>query len=146
MGTTAATLEAYLHEVIPVSKLLGIQVETCGPGSIVLTAPLDINHNHLGTAFGGSLAVVATLAGYCALWSAVEDHKLHIVVRRSSIDYRRPVTGFIRATCQLPPDAIGDNFMKHLAKTGKARLTLEATISENEEECVRLTGDFVVLK
>ena len=32
---------------------------------VVLTAPLEINHNHLGTAFGGSLAALATLAG-CA--------------------------------------------------------------------------------
>ncbi len=145
-GLTPAFLEAYLHEVIPVSKLMGIKVESCKAGTFILIAPLEINHNHLGTAFGGSLATIATLAGYCALWSALGDPAAHVVISRSSIQYRRPVTGSIRATCQLPPDSISVSFIKAFKRSGKARLTLDVTITENGEDRVLFTGDFVALR
>ncbi|MDP4625989.1 MAG: thioesterase domain-containing protein [Akkermansiaceae bacterium] len=139
------TLEDFLHSEIPLTRAMGILVESCSSENLILTAPLEPNHNHLGTAFGGSLATMATLAGYCALWTALGDRKIHIVVRRSSIEYLRPVTGAIRATCGIP----NKEQLKHLRKTlstrGKARLALDVVISENDSECVRFTGEFVAL-
>src|SRR5690606_32325418 len=104
-------LEEHLHSSIPVSGLMGIRVDSCADGEIILTAPLSINHNHLGTAFGGSLAVLATLAGYCALWTALGKKDTHIVIRRSNIEYVRPVTGDIRAICRIPPGALNEAFL-----------------------------------
>ena len=139
------TLEDFLHSEIPLTRAMAISVESCGPEELILTAPLAPNHNHLGTAFGGSLATVATLTGYCALWTALGDRSIHIVVRRSSIEYLRPVTGEIRATCKIPSGAELTHLRKTLTAHGKARLSLDVLISENDRECVRFTGEFVAL-
>lgn len=138
-------LEGFLHSEIPLTRAMGIRVEDCSKNTLILTAPLEPNHNHLGTAFGGSLATVATLAGYCALWTTLGDRSVHIVVRRSSIEYLRPVTGEIRAICSLPSGKELLRLRKTLSARGKARLTLDATISENEKECLRFSGEFVAL-
>src|SRR5690606_33240492 len=61
---TGPETEAFLHAKIPLARAMGVRVERCDSEGLVLTAPLEPNHNHLGTAFGGSLAALATLAGY----------------------------------------------------------------------------------
>ena len=81
---------------------MGVRVGAGGLGTLVLTAPLEPNHNHLGTAFGGSLSAVATLAAYALLWVELGDRTGHIVVHRSEIVYHRAVRGEIRAICRRP--------------------------------------------
>ena len=125
---------------------MGIRVEACDAGRLVLTAPLDVNHNHLGTAFGGSLATVATLAGYSALWMALGDCKAHIVIRRSSLEYKLPVRGDIRALCEIPDGEPAANFRKTFQRHEKARMKLTVSIMEDGRECVSFTGDFVALR
>ena len=88
---TGPETEAFLHAKIPLARAMGVRVERCDSEALVLTAPLEPNHNHLGTAFGGSLAALATLAGYAFLWRELRDPDAHIVIRRSELDYRHPV-------------------------------------------------------
>lgn len=142
---TAVELEKYLHMEIPLSALMRIEVAESTSGSITLTAPLSTNHNHLGTAFGGSIAALATLTGYCALWTALGNKDAHVVIRRSEIEYLRPVTGDLCATCKLPEGGIGHRFVQQFQKHGKARMNLIVTISENENECVHFKGEFVAI-
>lgn len=139
-------LEIFLHSEIPLTRAMGIRVEDCSSPILTLAAPLKPNHNHLGTAFGGSLATLATLAGYCALWTALADSKIHIVVRRSSIEYLRPVTGEIRAKCAIPSEDGLIRLRQTLNTHKKARLTLDVVISENDKDCLRFTGEFVALR
>ena len=139
-------LEVFLHEQIPVCRSMGVRVESIEGGQVVLTAPLKENHNHLGTAFGGSLATVATLAAYAALWIALEDRAAHVVVLRSELEYRRPVLGDIRAVCQLPKDGLSKVFRKTYERYGKARLKLDVSIVEGGEECVGFVGEFASIR
>lgn len=143
---TAKNLEKYLHKVIPLSALMEIKVEECSENSITLSAPLSTNHNHLGTAFGGSLAALSTLTGYCALWTALGDKKAHIVIRKSSFEYLRPVTGDLHATCKPLGQEISESFSQQFGKHGKARMSLDVVISENGNDCVLFTGEFVAIK
>jgi thioesterase domain-containing protein len=121
-------------------------VESWDGERLIVTAPLEPNHNHLGTAFGGSLAAIATLAGYGLLWLALEDRSAHIVIRSSTINYRRPVSRNIRAICRRPDDATMAEFKSKFAHAGKARITLVVTIEEDDVECVRFEGVFVALR
>ena len=95
-------IEHYLHSQIPLSLAMGAQVESWDGERFIVTAPLEPNHNHLGTAFGGSLAAIATLSGYGLLWLALGDRSAHIVIRSSTMNYRRPVRRGIRAICCGP--------------------------------------------
>jgi thioesterase domain-containing protein len=147
--TTAAALsetEAYLYAKIPITRAMGAKVESYDGGSLVMTAPLEVNHNHLGTAFGGSLAAVATLAGYALLWLKLGDRESHIVIRKSSTEYLRPVRKEIRAICHAPSDTAFRAFQTTFARAGKARLWLEVSVEEDGEVCMTYRGLYVALR
>jgi thioesterase domain-containing protein len=143
---TPAEIEAFLHEKIPLAQAMGVRVELCDPEAFVLTAPLEPNHNHLGTAFGGSLAALATLTGYTCLWHELDDRDAHVVIRRSELDYRHPVRSTLRAICRRPEAGELAAFRSTFAKAGKARITLEVTIEEGERVCLHFSGDFVAVR
>ena len=137
--------QRFLHEQIPLTRAMEIAVEAWDGEQLVLTAPLEPNHNHLGTAFGGSLSALATVAGYALLWLLLESAEAHIVVRESQIRYRRPVRGTLRAVCVRPAEAEWQGFRTRFAATGKADLKLAVEIVEGDEVCVRFSGTFVAL-
>lgn len=139
-------IETFLHGKIPVTKAMAVSVESYDDDRLVVTAPLDVNHNHLGTAFGGSLAAIATLAGYCLLWLELGDKDAHIVIRSSKISYDRPVRGKIRAFCSRPGDQAMVRFRKSYEKTGKARIKLAVTIEEEDNVCVEFDGTYVAIR
>lgn len=140
-----AETEAYLHDRIPVTRTMGVKVESCADGRIVISAPLEINHNHLGTAFGGSLASVAVLAGYAMLWTRVSKHDCHLVIRDSRIRYHHPVTGDIRAVCEIPGEETLAIFMDRLTEKRKARVWLRVSIVEDGRTCVDFEGEYVAI-
>lgn len=138
-----AEIENYLHEQIPLTNAMGVRVERYDDEKLVLTAPLEPNHNHLGTAFGGSLNALAMLAGYAVIWLEVGDRDCHVVVRDASVRFRRPVTGVLRASAERPPAAMRESFREELARTGRGRLFLQAIISEHGETAVEFGGNFI---
>lgn len=138
--------EHFLHEQIPLTKAMQVRVDSFDDIRLVLTAPLEANHNHLGTAFGGSLATLATLAGYSMLWLLLEDREAHIVIKDSKIRYLHPVLGELRAACQRPAAGTVTKFKELFTKSGKARITLKVAIEESGLECVEFEGTFVALR
>lgn len=142
---TGAELEQYLHEKIPLTVAMGVHVEHCDDASLVLSAPLAPNRNHLGTAFGGSLHTMATLSGYSLLWWLLRTPEAHIVIRESTIHYDKAVTGDLRAVCHAPASEELAVFRRDFARKGKARLRLAATIEQEGEIAVRFTGVFVAI-
>jgi len=125
---------------------MGVRVESYDGKQLVLTAPLSLNHNHLGTAFGGSLSAIATLAGYALLWLELGDRECHIVISKSSISFRRPVQGIIRAVCHRPEDAMLAEFKEKFSLNGKAQIRLAVTIGEKSNPAVDFEGIYVAKK
>lgn len=138
--------EAFLHAQIPLTRAMGVEVESWDGRQLILRAPLEPNHNHLGTAFGGSLSALATLAGYSLLWLLLGDREAHIVIRDSSIRFRHPVRGALRAFCQRPGDEVWEEFRHQWSATGRAHLQLHATIEHEEQTCVEFEGTFVAIR
>jgi thioesterase domain-containing protein len=137
---------AYLHERIPLTRAMGAQVAAYDGHEVVVTAPLAPNHNHLGTAFGGSLSALATLAGYALLWLELREPTAHVVIRRSSIQFHHPVRADLRAICRTPSPAILASFRETFARKGKARLELHVEIVEAGLLAVEFTGTFVAVQ
>ena len=135
--------EHFLHAHIPLTRAMEVHVESFDEDALTLTAPLAVNHNHLGTAFGGSLAALAMLAGYSLLWLELDDREAHIVISESQLKFLRPVTGTIRAVCRRPDSASLMSFKEQLAEKGKARIQLETTIAAGGEIAVAFTGTYV---
>ncbi len=144
--------EHFLHEMIPLAKAMDVGVELSDDQKLVLTAPKEPNRNSLNTAFGGSLVSLATLAGYGVVWELMRDSGVtgkpqwHIVVKESRAAYRRPVIGDLRAICERPAQAAIAEFKEALARYGKAKLKLKASIVEDGNVAVDVTAAFVVIR
>ena len=138
--------ERFLHEQIPLTHAMGVKLESYDGKQLVVTAPLEPNHNHLGTAFGGSLSALTTLTGYAMLWLQLGDRDAHIVIRESSIRYKRPVRGTLLAVCQQPDEAMLGEFRAAFAATGKAHIKLKVQIEHAGQICALFEGDFVALR
>ena len=138
--------EEFLHQQIPITSAMGVRVAAYDGGQLILTAPIALNHNHLGTAFGGSLGAVATLAGYGLLWLELRDRGCHIVIRQSSLSFRRPVRKEIVAICRRPSTELLREFKEAFGEHGKARIGLDVTIEEDSLVAVEFHGIFVALK
>ena len=148
-------LEAFLHEMIPLAKAMGVSVELSDDQKLVLTAPHEPNRNSLNTAFGGSLVTLATLAGYGVMWELMRNEteradglkpktEWRIVVKESRAAYRRPVLGDLRAICERPARVAIEEFKAALARYGKARLNLRTRIIEGGNTAVDVTAAYVV--
>ena len=145
---SAQDLETFLHERIPLSRAMGLHVAESGGDRLVLEAPLDANINHLGTAFGGSLHALPTLACYAQLWTMMRAAGIdgHVVVKRSAASYRQPVKGRLRAVCSRPPRALAEKFMEDLRRHKKARMELTAIVEGADgKPAVEYHGTFVAL-
>jgi thioesterase domain-containing protein len=142
----ARRIQELLHGKIPITRALGVRVEDYDGRRLVLSAPLEANVNHLGTAFGGSLNALAVLSCYGLLWLELRDDECHIVVRESSISYVRPVRGDLRATCTLPGAEALAEFKLTFQRKGRARVALDATIVDEGVTAVRFRGTFVAMR
>ena len=145
---SARGLEAFLREKIPLTRAMGLHVAESNARRLVLEAPLAANVNHLGTAFGGSLHALPTLACYAALWTLLREAGLdgHVVVKRSMANYRSPVTGGLRAVCERPAALRAAEFISDLKRHKKARMELTAIVEGADgKPAVEFAGTFVAV-
>ena len=139
-------LEFFLHEKIPLSKAMSVHVAESGGQRLVLEAPLAANINHLGTAFGGSLHALPTLACYATVWTMMREAGVdgHVVVKRSEAKYLHPVKKRLRAVCTRPSRTVVEKFLTDLRRHKKARMELKAIVDGVDgKPAVDFHGTFV---
>lgn len=140
-------LQSILHEEIPLTRSMGLSVNTVDTNRVILTAPLEPNINHKCTAFGGSLYSVAVLCGWSLIYSRLHDlqlHSGHIVIQSSEVNYLLPVDGTIRAICTLQDPEAFDKFTKIYKRKKIARIELNTQIVFQEKIALDFTGQYVV--
>jgi thioesterase domain-containing protein len=145
---SAQSLEAFLHEKIPLTRAMGLHVAESNARRLVLEAPLAANKNHLGTAFGGSLHALPTLACYAGLWTLLREAGIdgHVVVKRSQAYYRQPVSGVLRAVCVRPAAERVKEFIGDLRRHKKARMDLASVVEgTGGKPAVEFSGSFVAV-
>ena len=143
----ALRLEHYMHRTIPLVEQMQVRVTAFDAAGLTLTAPLAPNINHERTAFGGSLASLATLACWGYLWLLLEDEPgMHMVVNEASLRYLKPVTGELTARCEAPVAEALERFLDTLRRRGKARIELKAAILQEGTLRTEYTGSFVAYR
>jgi thioesterase domain-containing protein len=146
MSDTANELQEYLMGAIPLVTSMGVSVQSADRERVILSAPLAPNTNHQSTAFGGSVAGLATLACWGWLWTVLREYGIQgrLVVSRSEIDYLKPVTTDFISTCAAPGANGTEAFLRTLERRGRARLTLVASVEDAHGVlCAAFTGEFV---
>ena len=140
-------LENYLYTQITLTKSTGIQAKHVSKDKILLSAPIEYNYNHIKTAFGGSLYIVATLACWSLLHVNLQERypSAQIVIHHSHVEYPAPIKNDFQALCLTPEAPIWERFFLLLEKKHKARILLHAKIYQEGILAVDYQGSFVVI-
>ena len=138
--------EKFLHEQIPLTRAMGARVLPEEGDGFAIEAPVALNHNHLRTAFGGSINAIATLAGYVLLWFELRNEPVHVVISASSIRFLKPIRESIRAICEQPPRGIMEAFHSSFQERGKATIQLQVRVVEKRIVVAHFKGTFVALR
>ena len=140
-------LEQFLHEYIPLSKAMGVQVRKSKPEHVVLAAPLIPNRNHQATVFGGSASAVAILAAWALLYIRLRQAGLQsrLVIQQNTMKYERPISGKFIASSSVSDLSAWEKFQEMLKRKHRARISIKVTIRCNGEDVGEMQGDFVAL-
>jgi thioesterase domain-containing protein len=128
MNESAAALETFILEHIPLTRAIGLRVLDADAGSLTLGAPLPPNVNDKGSAFGGSLASLLTLAGWGLVRLKLGEAaaEADIYVQDSVLRYSAPIFGDLRVRAHLAEGESWHGFIKALDNRGRARVQIEA--------------------
>lgn len=152
MDETTETTETPLRELtellqggIPLAEFMQIQVDRYDGDELRLSAPLEPNRNHKGTGFGGSLAAMATVTGWCFIQLKLREAGVNaeLVIYRSDMRYRRPITGRLVSRCRAPAQAELERFHRDLDERRRASLELKVELLENERVALGYSGEYV---
>lgn len=129
---------------VPILEAMGIRVVDLRPGFAAAELPPEPNVNHFGVTYAGSLFSVAEMLGgllSLATFDLDDDGELAgcvPLVKESTIRFRRPALGVVRATASLSDDEVARVRADALA-TGKGEFVLEATLTDAAGEVVAST-------
>lgn len=142
-------LQEMLHREIPLTKLMNIKILSYDNKSLVTNAPLDININDKGTAFGGSLATMTIISAWSLSYLISKELKIpncNIVIIKNENNYKKPVSKDI--TCHtFKPNEKEINILKRkLDEKQSASIKIISHIIEDNEICVDFTGYYVIKK
>lgn len=134
----------WLHH-IPLASAMQVEIRRLDTRGLQLAAPLNPNRNHIGTAFGGSLQGLATLAGWgVTLVTAAEHGSTRVVIRESHMRFLAPVAGELLATAAWPEPSEAAVFRQQLATAGRARLVVAVDLgAPGEDAAARFSGEFL---
>lgn len=146
---TPQALTSFLHQKIPITVAMGVEVISFDAQSISLKAPLAKNHNHMGTAFGGSLSTLMILSCYSWFFNELqsENPDIHIVIKDGQTKYLAPVKGDLTAICERPAEDAIQEFLKSYEKKNIGRIELKSYIpSPDGTPACQFKGLFVAKK
>lgn len=139
----ARDLEKILAQQIPMAAAMRVCVVVADDDRVDLRCPLGPNHNHLGTAFGGSLSTLMILSAYCRLFQLMGGQG-HVLLKSSRMEFLVPVREDLTAVCLKPEKLAADAFRNAYQKKGRARLELSAQILLADGTiAARMVGEFV---
>ena len=140
-------LQRLWAERIPLAGAMRVEVRSLDDRGLCLAAPLPPNQNHVGTAFGGSLQGLATLAGWgVTLVTAGAATDVGVVVAEAGMRFITPVTGELVAIAAWPAAEDAAAFRRGLAERGRARLRVQVEIAgrgRGSAGAATFSGEFV---
>lgn len=149
--TALDELERLIVEKMPITEHLEFELAADDEGRLRASAPLQPNANHMGSAFGGSLSMLATVTGWAMVHQVVQDamedmrRSVEVMIQESDIEYTRPVYEKIAVVCEPPDEDTRERFQEMLDRWGRARIDLECRIHAAGERAVSFVGRYVAM-
>ena len=140
-------LQNKLHNEIPLTKFMDIKIKEYNEKELITTAPLSININDKGTAFGGSLSTMTIISSWSLCWLIAKElgfDSKNIVVIRNENSYKKPVTKDIFCYTQKPSKEEIKKLKEKLETKKSASIKISSSIIEDNEICVEFEGYYVI--
>lgn len=146
-GMDTRELRQYLHEHIPLSRAMEVEVLVANKERVKLVAPLAPNINHRDTVFGGSASALAILSAWSLLHVRLNEENLssRIVIQKSMMNFERPIVAEFMAESAISEEATWLKFLNTLRRKGRARISIAAEIYCKGENAGAFEGVFVAL-
>lgn len=141
-------LEKFIHQKIPLSKHMQIQLVELTEKEAKLFCPLSANHNHMNTAFGGSISAGLLLACYAWFFNVLKIQGIdsHVIVKECKTTYSHPIETDFIVSCRAPLKSEYEKLLKILSKKDRAKIELVATAMMSEKICAQMKAEFVAIK
>lgn len=123
-------IQDIIEQEIPMVKQMGVTFTNFKTDSCEARVPLEPNHNHKGTVFGGSLYSVCTSACYGLMYSLQIENQLEafdLVIGEGKIRYLKPVEKDFAVKAEIIP-ADWSECKKKLASNGFGKIQLKAKV------------------
>ena len=140
-------LRVYTRELAPLAAMR-VRVGEYDGVRLHMDAPLAVNMNDKGSAFGGSMTSLMTYAGWGLVTLQLHQAGLQadVFVADSAVRYRKPLYADLRTEAELAPEESWAPFLNTLAQRGRARIQLQAQIAGPEGEVMAdLSGRYVAI-
>lgn len=137
--------EKFLHEKIPITKAMGIEVIEFSKSKVKMSAKLNANINDKLTAFGGSINALMTICGWAMVFINIKeiDADADIVIKKSTINYLAPIKEDFIAECELIDQEERKNFLEWYTIHKKSRLNLKIFIKNDKTTFAQYDGQYV---
>lgn len=140
-------LQSKLHTEIPLTKLMQLKIKEYNEKQLITTAPLEININDKGTAFGGSLSTITIISSWSICWLLSQELGFdckNIVVIKNENSYLKPVTKDIVCQTRKPTQDEIQIVKTKLETKGSASIKISSKIIENDQTCVEFDGIYLI--
>lgn len=140
-------LQNKLYTQIPLTKLMQLEITDYNENLLITKAPLQININDKGTAFGGSLATITIISAWSLCWLISKElgfESNNIVVIKNEHSYKKPVTKEIVCFTYKPSKEEIELLKEKLLTKKSASIKIKSQIIENNEVCVDFIGYYVI--
>ncbi len=141
-------LKEFIYREFPLAQAQGVDIVRADDRGLEILAPLKLNRNHLGTAFGGSISSLLILSCYASLFYQMEKegYHFHLVIKEESTKYLMPVEEDIRIVSEAPDANLYSSFTESFKRKGRARIQLESKVLTKNGVACTFMGEFVALK
>jgi|TARA_R110002033_G_scaffold20278_5_gene51323 thioesterase domain-containing protein len=136
-----------IHTQIPMTKLMKFELKNLDENSLLTTAPLDINVNDKGTAFGGSLNSITIISSWCMAYYLSKKFNLEnpsIVIFKNETKFIRPVTKDIICTTFIPNEEEQNTLQTKINTKNSGSIKIHSQIIEEGKVCVDFYGIYVI--
>ncbi|WP_372810548.1 YiiD C-terminal domain-containing protein [Litorivivens sp.] len=147
MKDVAHKLTEFVQAHLPTARALEIEVADYDSESLTLRAPLGPSINDKHTAFGGSLYVVAVMAGWGMVYLRCREAGIdpNIVVAKGEIEYQAPVPTDIVASSIALEESEWDAFFQHFDERGKSKIELRTQVLQDGKPAVSFKGLYAII-